>query len=873
MIANGPTPSKYADRDDDDDDDTNGEAQQRYYDVFTIDYHRPSKTPSRTIRNNDNQENIIVGEGEEEEVSIISLSSPSPNSNGDNKSSSASSSAAAAAAAAQPSSTATGNNNNNNNNFDQEHVDDEPQPPLSLLPNNQKHMSFRTLFTPQIEEYTSLTKFDPYSFSGAPLGGWGRATRSRLASLPVRLVSDYGGGMIVRRPTTEDFFVSGCDTFGEYVGDSDSNSDDDAGEVCVLSKQGLRKLDTIHEYFDVWGMTEELFDQVWSDVSKEVQVVSTTNGKSNDHNDNNNNNEEEEEGGDERIGLQGFLQIFQQLDTLYGEEDPWESTGPHFTFRDGMGRQFVCRVYDEGELEIENYMDSMFNPAVRLGYADVQEGEGRGGGGGRVGETKNDNENDDISIEFETTMILNGDGNENVAEVINSDIHKILEKIGITLDGQQLQQLDGEDIVVEAVVGNNDISDIVKAAIQGASLNKKEGIAATEKKTDSQPLPPKKTLSTQLTNDQIFDALKQLTGFCSQLHLGWWSYEWCHEYQVRQFHVDVSPDPTATDGHKYEIVDVTAIGHFQGKTEVIRPRGIYGGIVTKGVSNTYVLGDNAGDMKSISSISHGPKEDEEYSQPFYEGGKDMKSVMSNRLKKELQSYKTAQHRRLGHNGGIVRAQFEHGDMCDEVGIQRQVSVEYRCCTEDEISHWLKSKRKATDTKKDEVPLAVLVSVQEDETCVYRAKVCTPVLCPESLLTQEEGGTSSSTLSTPGKPSTPQHDTNDDNQIGTALGQQEAMEAVIRSLNEDGGVTEVKIFMGSEDTVGSLNELVNAAQNGEDFTKSEAFKKVMEAMDLGKQKSGDSELVVPPESIDGKSIREVLQSTLGSRPCLVKNLGW
>ena len=33
-----------------------------------------------------------------------------------------------------------------------------------------------------------MIKFDPYSFSGAPLGGWGRATRSRLATLPLRLV-------------------------------------------------------------------------------------------------------------------------------------------------------------------------------------------------------------------------------------------------------------------------------------------------------------------------------------------------------------------------------------------------------------------------------------------------------------------------------------------------------------------------------------------------------------------------------------------------------------------------------------------------------------------------------------------------------------
>ena len=39
-------------------------------------------------------------------------------------------------------------------------------------------------------------KFDPFRFSGAPLGGWGRATRSRLATLPLRLVvgNDGSGG-------------------------------------------------------------------------------------------------------------------------------------------------------------------------------------------------------------------------------------------------------------------------------------------------------------------------------------------------------------------------------------------------------------------------------------------------------------------------------------------------------------------------------------------------------------------------------------------------------------------------------------------------------------------------------------------------------
>ena len=741
------------------------------------------------------------------------------------------------------------------------------QPTANILPNDENDstssriiQSFNTLFTPQIEEYT-LTKFDPYSFSGAPLGGWGRATRSRLASLPIRLVSDYGGGLELGRPSTEDFFERGCVEFGRFVV-VDDNGSGSGEEVCVLSKEGLKQMETIQEYVNVWGLTEEMLDVIWSGAPKV-----------NHYSSNNNNNEQEEE--EETIGLEGFLQIFDQFDALYtngGEvgDDPWESNGPHFTLRDGMGRQFVCRVYDEGELEVDSYMNSMFSPAVKLGYSNViygDNGDGEGSGRGVKKNTKEEEEEDDedmmnvmtpIAMD---TVIIDGVVDGNVAEALTSEIRNLLEEMA--LDGQ----LEGEDIVIDidaAVVDNQEISDIVRAAIQGAGLNK-DGAA---KGSSSPPSSPNaKPLSTQLTKDQIFDAWEQLRGFCSQLHIGWWSYEWCHDYQVRQFHVDVSPDPTAADGHKYKIVDVTTIGHYQGITEIVNPRGIYDGEVKKGLSVAYDLGDD-NKMKELSRLVHGPKEDEEYSKPFYDREKDMKTVMPNRLKNELQKFKTAQYERLGNSGGIVKQHFAHGDMCDEVGILREVDVEYRCCTGEEITHWLNAKRKPTDAKTDEVPRAVLVSVQEDETCVYRAKVCTPLLCPEALLQAEVAPSPN----TPVKPA-PKHDTNDVNQVGTALGHEEALEAVYRSLNEEGEIAEVKILMGSEETIDSMNELLRAAKNGEDFSKSNAFKQVVDAMGLGKQKNKKSKLTVPVENIDGKSIREVLESTLGARPCLAKNLGW
>jgi hypothetical protein len=325
--------------------------------------------------------------------------------------------------------------------------------------------------------------------------------------------------------------------------------------------------------------------------------------------------------------------------------------------------------------------------------------------------------------------------------------------------------------------------------------------------------------------------------------------------------VDVSADPDAIDGRKYEIQDVTGIGFYMGKTEVVNPRGMYDGNVKKGMSTTYQL-DNTGKIVKSSSVVHGKKEDGEYSKPFYDRGGDMKSVMPNRLMNELQKYKIEQHRKLGNSGGIVRQQFDMGDMCEEVGINRQMSVELRCCTEDEISHWLSAKRKATDsTKEDEVPQAVLVAVQEEQTCQYRAKVCTPVLCPEAVT---QAGTA-----TPIGKTVPQHVSNNGNQLG---GDTDAS-TVFHSVNENGEVTEVKIFMGTDDTLGNMNELIQMAKDGVDISKSDAFGKVMDALKVGRESKKNSDVTLGKAGVQGKSIREVLQSTLGLRPCLAKNLGW
>ncbi|EED91035.1 predicted protein, partial [Thalassiosira pseudonana CCMP1335] len=64
----------------------------------------------------------------------------------------------------------------------------------------------------------------------------------------------------------------------------------------------------------------------------------------------------------------------------------------------------------------------------------------------------------------------------------------------------------------------------------------------------------------------------------------------------------------------------------------------------------------------------------------------------------------------GKNGGsyegpIIKQTFDHGDMCDEVGSPRQISVELSCAKQWE-----------------------LMDIKEDSTCHYLIDVGVPELC-------------------------------------------------------------------------------------------------------------------------------------------------
>lgn len=62
-------------------------------------------------------------------------------------------------------------------------------------------------------------------------------------------------------------------------------------------------------------------------------------------------------------------------------------------------------------------------------------------------------------------------------------------------------------------------------------------------------------------NTILEELLSKLDGVCSQIHKGWWSYEWCHGSRVSQFHIHVK-NSGKISSTTIEVEDVTVIGEF-----------------------------------------------------------------------------------------------------------------------------------------------------------------------------------------------------------------------------------------------------------------------------------------------------------------------
>lgn len=310
----------------------------------------------------------------------------------------------------------------------------------------------------------------------------------------------------------------------------------------------------------------------------------------------------------------------------------------------------------------------------------------------------------------------------------------------------------------------------------------------------------------------------------------------------------------------------------------------------KGTSQTITYDVRGNVVKTRKSV-HTPEEDTYFSQhsPLRNDGKlrDGLGTRQEKLRKEerkKQAPLTAaidekNKRSKGYERGpVVRQMFQDGDFCPEANHNRRMTVELICCTDEEIDNWLeKRKQGISSDKKDKTkPLAVLVGMQEDQTCVYRSKICTPLLCPKSL-------------------SKPALSKNGNKESAAAMAElireqskTDPIGALLSALFGDelaqhNNFGEVQVFFPNEAVGRDFDELAQAAENGEDILNHPSFERVKKGLRNGKKMDmkelfmGTGDAGSDPLSVvnvkDGMSIREILEKTLGKRGCLMKNLGW
>lgn len=169
----------------------------------------------------------------------------------------------------------------------------------------------------------------------------------------------------------------------------------------------------------------------------------------------------------------------------------------------------------------------------------------------------------------------------------------------------------------------------------------------------------------------LHQVLSKLNGVCTQIHKGWWSYEWCHGSKVTQFHVHVE------SGKQIQLQDITSLGSFSKST-------------------IYEDGDPDAQPELNDAVA------EKVKQFTGETEDDPKEV------------------------AVVVYDFENGDKCPETNRPRTTKVKLKCCPLKRMNRL----KRAVLFHGDQVAsnIAAITKMQETSVCNYYLEVCTPLLC-------------------------------------------------------------------------------------------------------------------------------------------------
>ncbi len=171
-----------------------------------------------------------------------------------------------------------------------------------------------------------------------------------------------------------------------------------------------------------------------------------------------------------------------------------ETGGPYFTMRDGIGRKFVCHIYDEKELSPKSMSESMFDaPIFRI----------------NIGE--------EVSEESTSFDSIPGEGNiDSSHKMDDADLGDYYDEDDLDLSLEPAVEL----------VLTHDLDEYLEG--KGINLESQLELSSTKYKYDY-----------HLDTSRIIENLKKLKGTCASLHTGWWSYEWCDLEKITQFHVQL----------------------------------------------------------------------------------------------------------------------------------------------------------------------------------------------------------------------------------------------------------------------------------------------------------------------------------------------
>lgn len=186
------------------------------------------------------------------------------------------------------------------------------------------------------------------------------------------------------------------------------------------------------------------------------------------------------------------------------EETPSDD---HFymNLRDYRGRLYACRVYHEDELDPTSLMSSMFDAPVLRSVPD------------------NNQSDEEAAAAAAEKASKNGKGKA--------------EKDG--------DEMDDDETLIESKLQVDSQGEVSKL--------KEKGGKGTEVYLDLFKLMSQDT------------GIRALQGHCGHIHLGWWSYEWCFESHVSQFHIDFD-----INTEELQITDITNLGKFASRQVITK---------------------------------------------------------------------------------------------------------------------------------------------------------------------------------------------------------------------------------------------------------------------------------------------------------------